>query len=109
MCPIAHRVRLNANLSASIQAAHDSGSAPYTPVTSEDGCVELYGMTVLYAGTSEDSRPLIGVKEPGSNRIGTAPLGTVDPLRFTVQLKHEMLGSVLCWGTSYTHHSIISL
>ena len=37
MCPIAHRVRLNANLSASIQAAHDSGAAPYTPVTPEDG------------------------------------------------------------------------
>jgi hypothetical protein len=111
MCSIYRRAYLNARLGASIQAAHDAGVAPYTPVTLPEGCVglhDLHGMTVLYAGTSK-GRPLIGVKNPGSDLIGTAPLGTVEPLRFAVQLKHETMGCVLCWGTRYTHHRIISL
>ena len=108
MCSIAHRAGLNARLVASVQAAHDRGAAAYTPVTPEEGCVDLHGMIVLYAGTSE-GRPLIGAKKPGSDRLGTAPLGTVEPLRFAVQLKHETMGRVLCWGTPYTHHRIISL
>ena len=81
MCSVDRRADLNARLVASVRAAHDAGAAPYTPVTPPEGCVDLHGMTVLYAGASK-GLPLIGVKNPGSDRLGTAPLGTVEPLRF---------------------------
>ena len=97
--------KVDAQINALVQNAHDDGAEPNTAVTPEDGLEDdaLHGMIVVYAGMGGGSTPLIGIKQ-GDDVLGAAPLGTVEPVRFAVQLKYEAKGLVLLWGTRYTHH-----